>query len=70
MMTVKTVRGPVEVDALRTRVREQVAPNWHFAHMHQEVLPTLRRAGIGEDRTTAMLADNNSRGCLSLRVIT
>ncbi|HEX6352644.1 phosphotriesterase-related protein [Actinophytocola sp.] len=41
--------------------REQVAPNWHFNHIHDDVLPALRAAGVTEPQITTMLVDNPRR---------
>ncbi|MFF3579401.1 phosphotriesterase family protein [Streptomyces mirabilis] len=49
------------IDWLPPRTREQVAPNWHFAYIHQQVLPALRRADVGEEQITTMLVDNPRR---------
>jgi len=49
------------IDWFPPGVREQVAPNWHFSHIHQEVLPALRGAGVGEKEITTMLVDNPRR---------
>ncbi|MCT9112913.1 phosphotriesterase-related protein [Streptomyces mirabilis] len=48
-------------DWLPPRTREQVAPSWHFAYLHQHVLPALRRAGVGEEQITTMFVDNPRR---------
>ncbi len=33
-------------------------PDWHFLHIHQDVLPALRQRGVTEEQITTMLVDN------------
>lgn len=33
-------------------------PNWHYLHIHNDVLPALRRRGVTEEQITTMLVDN------------
>ncbi|MFN8072352.1 MAG: phosphotriesterase-related protein [Mycobacterium sp.] len=35
-----------------------VLPNWHFLHIHNDVLPALRQRGVSEEQITTMLVDN------------
>ncbi|WP_433711104.1 phosphotriesterase family protein [Nocardia sp. CA-084685] len=49
------------IDWLPPGVREQVAPNWHYTHIHDAVLPALRDAGVTEQQLTTMLVDNPRR---------
>lgn len=35
-----------------------VLPNWHYLHIHNEVLPALRQRGVTEEQITTMLVDN------------
>ncbi|MCB1263179.1 MAG: phosphotriesterase-related protein, partial [Mycobacterium sp.] len=35
-----------------------VLPNWHFQHIHNDVLPALRERGVTEEQITTMLVDN------------
>jgi len=35
-----------------------VLPNWHFLHIHNDVLPALRQRGVTEEQITTMLVDN------------
>ena len=35
-----------------------VLPNWHFQHIHDDVLPALRERGVTEEQITTMLVDN------------
>ncbi|MCX4579065.1 phosphotriesterase-related protein [Streptomyces sp. NBC_01571] len=49
------------VDWFPAGVREQIAPNWHHTHLHDNVLPAMRRAGVTEEQLTTMLVDNPRR---------
>ncbi|WP_323186804.1 hypothetical protein [Streptomyces sp. NBC_00878] len=42
-------------------VREKIAPNWHYTHLYDEVLPALRAAGVTEAQLTTMLVENPRR---------
>lgn len=33
-------------------------PNWHYLHIHNDVLPALRERGVTEEQITTMLVDN------------
>lgn len=35
-----------------------VLPNWHYLHIHNDVLPALRQRGVTEEQITTMLVDN------------
>lgn len=35
-----------------------VVPNWHYLHIHHDVLPALRQRGVTEEQITTMLVDN------------
>jgi phosphotriesterase-related protein len=39
-------------------VREQVTPNWHFLHVLQDVVPTLRERGVTDEQVDQMLRGN------------
>ncbi len=39
----------------------QAAPNWHYEHISDEVLPALRESGVSDDQITTMLVDNPRR---------
>jgi phosphotriesterase-related protein len=41
--------------------KAQAAPNWHFRHIPDDVLPALREAGVTEEQITTMLVDNPRR---------
>ncbi|TCP52004.1 phosphotriesterase-related protein [Tamaricihabitans halophyticus] len=49
------------IDWFPPGVREAVAPNWHFTHIHDDVLPALRAAGVTEPQLDTMLVDNPRR---------
>ncbi|MFT4287192.1 phosphotriesterase [Nocardioides sp.] len=36
-------------------------PNWHFTHIHDDVLPALRERGVSEDEIDTMLVKNPAR---------
>lgn len=38
-----------------------VLPNWHYLHIHNDVLPALRERGVTEEQITTMLVDNPRR---------
>jgi predicted metal-dependent phosphotriesterase family hydrolase len=60
------VRGPVDAATLgRVLMNEHVfvfgaaaAPNWHYNHISDDVLPAMRERGVTEDQITTMLVDN------------
>lgn len=35
-----------------------ILPNWHYLHIHNDVLPALRERGVTEEQITTMLVDN------------
>lgn len=37
------------------------APNWHYEHIHHDVLPALREQGVTDEQLTTMLVDNPRR---------
>ena len=39
-------------------LREQMAPNWHFLHVVQDVVPELLRRGVTQDQVDLMLRGN------------
>jgi phosphotriesterase-related protein len=49
------------IDWFPPGVREQIAPKWHHTHLHDNVLPALRQAGVTEEQLTTMLVDNPRR---------
>jgi phosphotriesterase-related protein len=46
------------IDWLPEAALPLVLPNWHYLHIHNDVLPALRQRGVTEDQITAMLVDN------------
>jgi phosphotriesterase-related protein len=48
-------------DALPDALLPTVAPNWHYLHIHNDVLPALRARGVTDEQITTMLVDNPRR---------
>ena len=46
------------IDWLPEEALPLVLPNWHYLHIHNDVLPALRQRGVTEDQITTMLVDN------------
>jgi phosphotriesterase-related protein len=42
-------------------MRKLAMPNWHYEHIHDDVLPALREAGVSEKDIDAMLVGNPRR---------
>lgn len=40
---------------------DQAAPNWHFNHIPDDVLPALREAGVSQENIDVMLVENPRR---------
>jgi phosphotriesterase-related protein len=38
-----------------------VVPNWHYLHIHNDVLPALKRRGVTDEQINTMLIDNPRR---------
>ena len=38
-----------------------VTPNWHYLHIHNDVIPALKRHGVTDEQIYAMLVDNPRR---------
>jgi phosphotriesterase-related protein len=36
-------------------------PNWHYLHIHNDVLPALRQRGVTDEQISTMLVDNPRR---------
>ncbi len=49
------------MDTLPRESRQEWAPNWHFLHITNDVLPALRERGVSEAQITAMLVENPRR---------
>lgn len=45
-------------DALPGELSSVAAPNWHYLHIHNDVIPALRQRGVTEDQLRTMLVDN------------
>ena len=46
------------IDWLPEAALPYALPNWHYLHIHNDVLPALRRRGVTEEQITTMLVDN------------
>ena len=46
------------IDWLPEAALPVVLPNWHYLHIHNDVLPALRQRGVTEVQITTMLVDN------------
>ena len=33
-------------------------PNWHYLHIHNDVIPALKQRGVTDDQISTMLVDN------------
>lgn len=49
------------IDWFDEETRYEVAPNWHYKHIHQDVLPALRERGVTEKQIGQMLVINPRR---------
>jgi phosphotriesterase-related protein len=47
--------------AAHDAVRSAAAPNWHFEHISDDVLPALRESGVSDEQIRQMLVDNPRR---------
>ncbi|MFF5498174.1 phosphotriesterase [Streptomyces aquilus] len=52
---------PCFLDYLTTDQRELVAPSWEYTHIHDDVLPALRKAEVSDEDLRTMLVDNPRR---------
>lgn len=48
-------------DALPEATLPLVLPNWHYLHIHNDVIPALKARGVTEEQLTTMLVDNPRR---------
>lgn len=46
------------IDWLPEAALPLVLPNWHYLHIHHDVLPALRKRGVTEEQITTMLVGN------------
>lgn len=49
------------IDWFPDEEQQRVAPNWHYTHISDDVLPALRQRGVSEEQITTMLVDNPRR---------
>ena len=49
------------IDWLPEEVVPVALPNWHYLHIHNDVLPALRQRGVTDEQITTMLVDNPRR---------
>ncbi|HET9530651.1 MAG TPA: phosphotriesterase-related protein, partial [Blastocatellia bacterium] len=38
-----------------------VVPNWHYLHIHNDVIPALKQRGVTDEQIDTMLVDNPRR---------
>ena len=48
-------------DALPEATLPIALPNWHYLHIHNDVIPALKERGVTDDQLTTMLVDNPRR---------
>jgi phosphotriesterase-related protein len=48
-------------DALPEALGPQMAPNWNYLHIHNDVIPALKERGVTDEQLHAMLIDNPRR---------
>ena len=48
-------------DALPEATLPVALPNWHYLHIHNDVIPALKERGVTEEQLTTMLVDNPRR---------
>lgn len=46
------------IDWFSPETKEAAVPNWHYTHIHDDVLPALRERGVTDAQITTMLVDN------------
>lgn len=51
--------GPA--DWLPQELVKAAAPNWHYLHIHNDVIPALKQRGVTDDQIHTMLVDNPRR---------
>jgi phosphotriesterase-related protein len=49
------------IDWLDSAVLPVLLPSWHYRHIHDDVLPALRHAGVNDEQITTMLIDTPRR---------
>lgn len=45
-------------DALPEATLPVVLPNWHYLHIHNDVIPALKERGVTDEQLTTMMVDN------------
>ena len=48
-------------DALPEQLVPQMAPNWNYLHIHNDVIPALKERGVTDEQLHTMLVDNPRR---------
>jgi phosphotriesterase-related protein len=48
-------------DAVPEDVKSTALPNWHYLHIHDDVIPALKQRGVTDEQLTTMLVDNPRR---------
>ncbi len=48
-------------DALPEATLPVALPNWHYLHIHDDVIPALKQRGVTDEQLTTMLVDNPRR---------
>jgi phosphotriesterase-related protein len=48
-------------DAVPEELVPQMAPNWHYLHIHNDVIPALKERGVTDEQLHTMLVDNPRR---------
>jgi phosphotriesterase-related protein len=46
------------IDWLPEEALPVVLPNWHYLHIHNDVIPALKKRGVTDEQLTTMLVDN------------
>jgi phosphotriesterase-related protein len=46
------------IDHLPEKTRPVVMPNWHYLHIHNDVIPALKRRGVTDEQLETMLVGN------------
>jgi phosphotriesterase-related protein len=46
------------MDTLPETALPVMLPNWHYLHIHNDVIPALKQRGVTDEQITTMLVDN------------
>jgi phosphotriesterase-related protein len=46
------------MDALPEAALPVMLPNWHYLHIHNDVIPALKQRGVTDEQIKTMLVDN------------